>query len=177
MLYTDASDYAISRILTQEHQTISCFSKKLSGPQLNYMVTDKELLAVYKSLKFNHNVIYGCYVTVMTNHKNLTHMELPQNTNQQVLCQRLATNQEYHMKLFYYDGKSNTSADGLLLLPFDIAETNKTCEAVFATETSHWKANPLFPLNFHKIAETQKTNKQLVRVKEKTYQIDKFSEI
>ncbi len=68
------------------------------------------------------------------------------------------------MKLVHYKGKSNTGADGLLCLPFDKAETNKSCEAVSATETSDWTTNPLFPLDLHKIAEAQKTDTQLIRV-------------
>ncbi len=40
VLYTDASNHKIGGILTQDNQTISGFSKKLSGPQLNYTITD-----------------------------------------------------------------------------------------------------------------------------------------
>ncbi|KAL7450320.1 hypothetical protein ACHAXS_000226, partial [Conticribra weissflogii] len=175
VLYTDASDYAIGGILTQENQTISCFSRKLSGPQLNYTVTDKELLAVYESLKFNHNIIYGCNVTVMTDHKNLTH-GTTNHSNQRVLRQRLAIDQEYHAKLVYYEGESNTGADGLSRLPFDKAETKQSCKVVFATETSLRENNPVFPLDLSKISEAQKSDDQLLRVKEKTSQIDNFSE-
>ncbi|KAL7465162.1 hypothetical protein ACHAXS_005488 [Conticribra weissflogii] len=176
VLYTDASDYAISGILTQDNQTISCFSKKLSGPQLKYTVTDKELLAVYESLKFNHNIIYGCEVTVMTDNKNLTH-GTTNHSNQRVLRQRLAIDQEYHAKLVYYEGESNTGADGLSRLPFNKAETKESRETVFATEASSRINNPLFPLDLSKISEAQKSDEQLLQVKEKTSQTDKFSEI
>jgi len=46
----DASDYTIGAVLGQtidkKHHTISYASKTLTGPQLNYATTEKELLAV-----------------------------------------------------------------------------------------------------------------------------------
>jgi hypothetical protein len=46
----DASDYAVGVVLGQtkdrKHHAISHASKTLSGPQLNYATTKKELLAV-----------------------------------------------------------------------------------------------------------------------------------
>jgi hypothetical protein len=46
----DASDYAVGAVLGQtkdrKHHAISYASKTLSGPQLNYATTEKELLAV-----------------------------------------------------------------------------------------------------------------------------------
>ena len=112
VLYTDASDYAIGAILMQEDKATSCFSQKLTPPQRNYTVTNKELLAVYEGLKFHHNLIYGCDVTVMTDHKNLTH-ESTQHTSQRVLCQQVTIDQEYGAKIVYYEGTLNTGADGL----------------------------------------------------------------
>ena len=43
LLYTDASDYAMGRLLTQDNKTIVCFSKKLTPTKQSYYVTDKEL--------------------------------------------------------------------------------------------------------------------------------------
>ena len=47
----DASDYAVGAVLGQtkdkKHHTISYASKTLSGPQLNYGKTKKELMAVF----------------------------------------------------------------------------------------------------------------------------------
>jgi hypothetical protein len=46
----DASDYAIGAVLGQskdkKHYAISYTSKNLTGPQLNYATTEKELLAM-----------------------------------------------------------------------------------------------------------------------------------
>jgi hypothetical protein len=46
----DASDYVVGAVLGQtkdrKHHAISYASKTLSGPQLNYATTEKELLAI-----------------------------------------------------------------------------------------------------------------------------------
>jgi hypothetical protein len=51
----DASDYAIEAVLGQsknkEHCAISYASKTLTGPQLNYATTGKELLVVVFSIE------------------------------------------------------------------------------------------------------------------------------
>ena len=47
----DASDYAVGAVLGQtkdrKHHTISYASKTLSGPQINYAITEKELLTIF----------------------------------------------------------------------------------------------------------------------------------
>jgi hypothetical protein len=46
----DASDYTMGAVLGQtkdrKHHTIAYASKTLTGPQLNYATTEKELLAI-----------------------------------------------------------------------------------------------------------------------------------
>lgn len=60
-LHTDASDYVVGVVLGQKHTNIEnviyYISKSLHGPELNYIVTKKELLVVIYALKkFRHYV-------------------------------------------------------------------------------------------------------------------------
>ena len=53
---TDASDYAIGGQLGQRDDQgklhpVAFFSKKLAGPQLNYLIHDKELLAIIEAFR------------------------------------------------------------------------------------------------------------------------------
>ncbi len=176
VLYTDASDYAIGGILTQEGKSISCFSRKLSPTQLNYTTTDKELLAVYESLKFHHNIIFGCEVTVMTDHKNLTH-DTTSHTSQRVLRQRLAIDQDYHAKLVYYEGELNTGADGLSRLPFEKSNSKPTIQQLYALESSNPDENEIFPLDLRKIAQNQKADEELKQKQAEPSQRTKFGAI
>ena len=76
---TDASDYAIARILStypdngSELHLIAVFSRTLSRAELNYDVHDKELLAIYKAFRNWRHYLEGAPETiqVVTDHKNL----------------------------------------------------------------------------------------------------------
>jgi hypothetical protein len=54
LLETDASDFAISGILSQEHEgslrPVAFYSRKMSPPEMNYEIHDKELLAIIACL-------------------------------------------------------------------------------------------------------------------------------
>ena len=51
---TDASDYAIGACLSQKHEKnwkpIAFYSRKMTAPELNYDVHDKELLAIVEAM-------------------------------------------------------------------------------------------------------------------------------
>ena len=77
-IYVDASDYGIGGVLQQEHkgeiQPLGFFCKKLSGAELNYSAYDRELLAIYKSIRHFRSSVEGRVFTVYTDHKPLIYM-------------------------------------------------------------------------------------------------------
>jgi hypothetical protein len=66
----DASYYAIGAVLGQSkdkmYYAISYTSKTLTGPQLNYTTTEKELLAVVFAIKNFRSYLVGAKVIVYT---------------------------------------------------------------------------------------------------------------
>ena len=77
-IHTYASDYAIGVVLGQKSQhlenAIYYISKSLHGPELNYTVTEKELLAVVYALnKFRH-YITRYPIFVYTNHATIKYL-------------------------------------------------------------------------------------------------------
>ena len=72
----DASDAAIEAVLQQEvdghWHPISYFSKKLRPPETRYSTFDRELLAVYLSIKHFQHFVEGREFHVITDHKLLT---------------------------------------------------------------------------------------------------------
>jgi len=75
ILSTDASNFAIGAVLKQEYdgykQPLGFFSRKLTKAQTNYSAYDRELLAIYESIKFFRYMIEGRQLTVYTDQKPL----------------------------------------------------------------------------------------------------------
>ena len=73
-----ASDYALGAMLSQcrdkKHYAISYASKTLTGPQLNYAITEKELLAVLFAMEKFISYLVGAKVIVYTDHEVLKYL-------------------------------------------------------------------------------------------------------
>ena len=75
-LMIDASDTAVGAVL-QQHinntwRAISFFSRKMTPAETRYSTFDRELLAVYLSIKRFRHFLEGRPFHVLTNHKPLT---------------------------------------------------------------------------------------------------------
>lgn len=76
---TDASDFVTAGVLSQMHgdvlKPIAFFSKKMSPAETNYMIYDKELLAIIRSFETWEPELIGAEpekpIKVLTNYKNL----------------------------------------------------------------------------------------------------------
>jgi hypothetical protein len=74
----DASDYAVRAVLSQSkdknHYAISYASKTLTRPQLNYVTTEKELLAVVFAIEKFTSYLVGTKVIVYIDHVALKYL-------------------------------------------------------------------------------------------------------
>lgn len=72
-LSTDASDTSIAAVLEQYNngnwEPLGFFSRKLNETQRKYSVYDRELLAIYTSLKFFRFMVEGRHVIIKTDHE------------------------------------------------------------------------------------------------------------
>jgi len=76
---TDASNYALAAILSLvspedgEVHLVAFHSRTFTGPELNYDVHDKELLAIFEAFKIWRHYLKGSRtpIDVVTDHKNL----------------------------------------------------------------------------------------------------------
>jgi len=77
-LTTDASETAIGAVLEQSTdggmQPLAFFSRKLSKAEKKYSTYDRELLAIYKALKYLKDTTTGRQLVIKTDHKPLTFM-------------------------------------------------------------------------------------------------------
>ncbi|MGL5690887.1 MAG: RNase H-like domain-containing protein, partial [Bacteroidales bacterium] len=120
ILTTDASNYAIGGILSQQNsdgkeEMIYAYSKGLDKAQLNYSVTDKELLAVVKCLEHFRHYLIGKEFLLRTDHKALEYLWNAQNPNSRMLRWSLKI-QDFKFQVKYIKGEDNY-ADGISRQP------------------------------------------------------------
>jgi transposase InsO family protein len=100
ILSTDASDYAISAILSQLHggkeRPVSFASRMLNAAERNYSTTEKELLAVVFGTQIHRCFLYGRKFKVITDHAALKWLITVKNHH----CARLT---RWTLKLAEYD--------------------------------------------------------------------------
>ena len=110
---TDASDYALGGQLGQRDDErrlhpVAFFSKKLNGPELNYQINDKELMAIIEAFKKWKHYLSGTnhQVKVYTDHKNLTYFTTTKELNKrQTRWSEFLS--EFNFRIIYRKGKEN----------------------------------------------------------------------
>ena len=85
LITTDASNYAIGAVLSQgeveKDNPIHFASRTLNKREENFSATEKEMLAIYWSLKVFRNYIYGQKFKIITDHQPLTFSLSSKNVN------------------------------------------------------------------------------------------------
>lgn len=120
ILDTDASNYAIGAVLSQEQEgserVVAYASRTLSKPEQNYCVTRRELLAIVHFLKHFRHYLYGQDVVVRTDHGALTWLLKFKNPEAQ-LARWLEVISQYRLTLEHRAGRIHKNADGLSRRP------------------------------------------------------------
>lgn len=116
VLQTDASEKAIGALLLQEntngnHKLIYAWSRVLSPCEQNYSTTDKELLALVKSIEHFRHYLLGRKFLLLTDHRSLEYLWESSNLNSRLVRWSLYL-QEYEFEVRYIKGDEN-GADGV----------------------------------------------------------------
>eukprot|EP00833_Pecoramyces_ruminatium_P006824 jgi/Orpsp1_1/1180856/evm.model.c7180000074882.1 len=113
----DSSNFAIGAVLSQKDEDnklhpVAYFSRSLHDAELNYTITDKELLAIKDAFSTWRHLLLGARhkVTVYTDHKNLIYTLGGKVQNQRQHRWYLFF-QEYDFELIYRKGTSNGKPD------------------------------------------------------------------
>ncbi len=128
----DASNFAIGAILSQKDDEgklhpVAYYSRSLNNAELNYSITEKELLAIKCAFSTWRHLLLGAkyQVTVFTDHRNLLYTLGGKVGNQRQHRWHLFF-QEYNFQLIYRQGRKNGKPDSLSRRPDyekDIKET------------------------------------------------------
>jgi hypothetical protein len=131
---TDASDFAIAAVISQPDSNnilhpVAFYSRKLTPPELNYEIHDKEMLAIIVALKIWRAYLEGAAhpFTVYTDHKNLEYFATTKvlNRRQSRWSELLAS---YDFKIVYRPGKSMGKPDAMTRR-HDFSEGSKASDA------------------------------------------------
>ena len=136
VLDTDASNHAVGAVLSQVQQgqekVIAFFSKTLSKEEFGYCTTRKELLAVYKAVKFFRPYLYGNFCWIRTDHASLHWILMSEANFGGQVGRWIATLGQFSLDVKHRSGLKHQNADGLSR---QLCKQCRQCEKAFVETT------------------------------------------
>lgn len=124
---TDSSDFVVAGVLSQMHdgvlRPVAYFSRKMNPAECNYMIYDKELLAIINSFENWRPELTGAHdeVKVITDHQNLEHFMTTKELNRrQVRWAELLS--EFNFRIKFRPGRQGAKPDALTRRPQDLPQ-------------------------------------------------------
>ena len=122
-LTTDASNYALGSVLSQNDHPIAYHSRTLNSAEKNYSTIEKELLSIVDSTKHFRPYLYGKKFTIETDHNPLVWLSKIKEPNSRLTRWRLKL-EEFDYQIKYKKGKENVVADALSRIEVNALETD-----------------------------------------------------
>jgi hypothetical protein len=118
----DESDYAMAVVLGQtkdkKHHAIAYASKTITGPQLNYATTKKELMAVVFGIDKFRSYLVGAKIIVYSDHAALKYL-LSKKDAKPCLIRWILQLQEFDLEIKDRKRVENSIADHLSRMQFE----------------------------------------------------------
>lgn len=112
VLNTDASNFALGAVLSQEDHAICYASRTLNEHELNYSTIEKELLAIVWAVKYFRPYLFGRKFSIHTDHQPLQWLFSIKEPNSRLVRWRLKL-EEFDFTIKYKKGANNGNADAL----------------------------------------------------------------
>ena len=139
-LSTDASDFAISAVLEQQHgdelHPVAFISRQLNKAERNYSTTEKECLAIYWAFENLKTYLLGHRTHVLTDHQPLRDIFKATNPGGRLTRWSLKLS-AYDFDVTYLPGRLNVKADVLSRIKTDSQRKDDFLGFVSATVFEH----------------------------------------
>lgn len=127
----DASDVAIGAVLAQEidgfEHPVAYFSQKLSSSERNYSVTERECLAVIRSIEHFRGYVDGIKFTVYCDHAALSYLRSIKNPTA-LMCRWILRLNAFDFEIKYRKGSCNVVPDALSRIVATMSFSADTCD-------------------------------------------------
>lgn len=160
---TDASDLAVGSVLQQlvnDHwEPLAFFSKKLESAETRYSAFDRELLAIYLSIKHFRYYLEGRGFTIFTDHKPLVNAMQSKTERSPRQSRHLDFIAQFSTDIQYVKGQENVVADTMSRLSEIDLSTPRLEELVKAQQIDQE-----LPLLQTSLPESSKVKMTLVKI-------------
>lgn len=148
-LTTDASNFAIGAVLSQDRHPVTFISRTLNSTEQNYATNEKEILAIVWALQKLRNYLYGISdLTIYTDHQSLVHSISDKNPNTKLKRWKNFI-EEFGAEIKYKPGFQNVVADALSRHQINNVTQDLTIHSMNSSPTELIK-RVAFPLNYFK---------------------------
>lgn len=161
-LTTDASNFALGAVLSQEDHPICYASRTLNVHEQNYSTIEKELLAIVWATKYFRTYLFGRKFTIETDHKPLQWLFSLKEPCSKLVRWRLKLS-EFDYKIKYKKGTKNSNADALSRIE-KLEEVNTLEEATEQEQNSIRTSESAINIFKNQII-IQKSNSGSLRIK------------
>lgn len=156
VLTTDASNYAIGAVLSQENHAICYASRTLNEHECKYSTIEKELLAIVWATKYFRPYLYGRKFVIRTDHKPLQWLHNLKEPNSKLQRWKIKL-EEFNFDIEYLSGKENKVADALSRVEIhahemEADEIKSTDATIHSADEDNSEYIPITesPLNFYR---------------------------
>jgi predicted aspartyl protease len=157
---TDASEFAISAILTQNQRPVAFFSRTLSKSEMHHSSVEKEAYAIVEALRKWRHYLVGKRFKLITDQKSVSFMFNTKHAgkikNEKIVRWRLELS-SYNYEIIYRPGKQNDVADTLSR----ICSSTHSLEALVSlhnnlchpgvTRMAHWVKSQNLPYTLEEV--------------------------